>query len=87
MALVSFASDVKPLFRAIDVAHMKPMGIKLDDYVYMSDPANNYQNADDVQQALSPQDGNPPAMPPTGPYWSAEQLAMFARWRSDGYQP
>jgi hypothetical protein len=87
MALVSFARDVKPLFRPIDAAHMKPRGVQLDDYVYMSDPANNHQNAEDVQQALSPQDGNPPAMPPSGPYWTAEQLALFAKWRSDGYLP
>jgi hypothetical protein len=87
MALVSFAGDIKPLFRSIDVAHMKPRGVLLDDYGYMSNPTNNHQNAEDVQQALSPQDGNPPAMPPSGPFWTAEQLALFAKWRSDGHLP
>lgn len=32
----SFATDIKPLFRPIDVAHMKPFGVLLDDYAYMS---------------------------------------------------
>ena len=40
MPKVSFAADIKPLFRAIDVSHMKPYGVKLDDYNYMSDPDN-----------------------------------------------
>jgi hypothetical protein len=87
MASVSFARDILPLFRPIDIAHMKPRGVKLDDYAYMSDPANNHQNAEEVQQALSPQDGGPPAMPPSGPYWSSGQLTLFAKWRSDGYLP
>jgi hypothetical protein len=37
MSAVSFAADIKPLFRPVDVAHMKPHGVKLDDYQYMSD--------------------------------------------------
>jgi hypothetical protein len=35
---VSFARDVKPLFREIDIQHMKPSRRFLDDYTYMSDP-------------------------------------------------
>jgi hypothetical protein len=87
MPPVSFARDIKPLFRPIDIAHMGPFGVKLDDYNYMSDPANNYQNAEQVQENLSPQNGDAPAMPPGGPYWTPEQLATFAKWRTDGYQP
>ena len=37
---VSFARDILPLFRAIDIAHMKGPGVLLDSYAYMSDPAN-----------------------------------------------
>jgi hypothetical protein len=85
--LTSFARDIKPLFRAIDVAHMKPMGVELDDYNYMSDPTNNHQNAERVQETLSPQNGDPPTMPPGGPYWTPDQLTLFKKWRSDGYQP
>lgn len=84
---VSFAKDIKPLFRPIDTAHMSGFGVKLDDYDYMSDPANDHENAQRVLETLSPQNGNSPSMPPGGPYWSQEQLALFAKWQSDGYQP
>ena len=83
MAKVSFATDIKPLFRAIDIAHMKPSGVELDNYTYMSNP----ENADAVLAVLSPNEGEPPTMPPGGPYWSADQLALFAQWQKDGYQP
>ena len=83
MPKVSFAADVKPLFRAIDVSHMKPYGVKLDDYSYMSDP----DNANSVLANLSPHDGKPPSMPPGEPYWTSDQLALFAQWQKDGYRP
>ncbi len=38
MPQASFARDIKPLFRAVDVSHMKSYGVKLDDYTYMSNP-------------------------------------------------
>ena len=77
---VSFATDIRPLFRAIDVAHMQKHGVMLDDFAYMSDP----DSALAVQQTLT---GNPPSMPPGGPYWTPEQLDIYARWIADGYQP
>ena len=80
---VSFARDIRPLFRAVDISHMKPHGIKLDDYTFMSDP----DNADKVLGALSPHEGDAPSMPPGGSYWTADQLALFAQWQQDGYQP
>jgi hypothetical protein len=83
MPQVSFAADIKPLFRAIDISHMKPLGVELDDYAYMSNP----DNADTVLAALSPHNGEPPSMPPGGPYWTADQLALFVQWQKDGYQP
>jgi hypothetical protein len=83
MPQVSFAADIRPLFRAIDISHMKPSGVSLDDHGYMSDP----DNAQRVLAALSPQNGEPPLMPPGGPYWTADQLALFAQWQKDGYQP
>jgi hypothetical protein len=83
MPQVSFAADIKPLFRAIDVSHMKRYGVKLEDYVYMSDP----NNANSVLANLSPHNGEPPSMPPGGPYWTAAQLALFTQWQKDGYQP
>jgi hypothetical protein len=83
MPQVSFAADIKPLFRPIDIEHMKRGKVELDDYKYMSKPAN----ANAVLATLSPRDGKPPSMPPGGPYWSAAQLALFAQWQKDGYQP
>ena len=87
MPPVSFAKDVRPLFRPVDIAHMESFGVKLDDYNYMSAPANNHQNAAQVSENLSPQNGGAPAMPPGGPYWTPELLVLFAKWRTDGYQP
>jgi hypothetical protein len=80
---VSFAADIKPLFRAIDISHMEPFGVELDDYSYMS----NSDNANTVLVTLSTHNGEPPSMPPGGPYWTAAQLALFVQWQKDGYQP
>jgi hypothetical protein len=83
MPQVSFARDIRPLFRDVDILHMERHGIKLDDYTFMSDP----DNANKVLEALSPHEGDPPSMPPRGPYWTADQLALFAQWQNEGYQP
>lgn len=83
MPPVSFATDIKPLFRAIDISHMKRFGVELDNYTYMSNP----DNANAILATLSPQDGEPPSMPPGGPYWTADHLALFAQWQKDGYLP
>jgi hypothetical protein len=83
MPQVSFAANIKPLFRTVDVSHMKRFGVELDNYAYMSNP----ENANTVLAALSPHDGEQPSMPPGGPYWTDAQLALFAQWQKDGYQP
>jgi len=82
---VSFAAEIRPLFRPIDVEHMKPLGVVLDDYAYMSDPADDHKHATDVGDYLT---GNKkPKMPLGGPFWSEQQLQLYAKWMSDGYQP
>ena len=83
MPQLSFARDIRPLFREVDISHMGRHGIKLDDYDFMSDP----DNANKVLEVLSPQEGEPPSMPPGGPYWTEDQLALFAQWQTEGYQP
>jgi len=83
MPPVSFTADIKPLFRAIDISHMKRFGVSLDDYTYMSNP----NSADQVLAALSQHSGQPPSMPPGGPYWTSDQIALFVRWQKEGYQP
>jgi hypothetical protein len=79
----SFAADIKRLFRAVDISHMKRYGVELDDYTYMSNPSN----ANTVLAALSPHDGEPPSMPPGGPYWTPTQLDLFVQWQKEGYPP
>jgi hypothetical protein len=49
----------------------------------MSDP----DNADKVLGALSLHEGDPPSMPSDGPYWTADQFALFTEWQNDGYEP
>jgi hypothetical protein len=79
---VSFARDIRPMFRPIDVEHMKRYKVLLDDYAYMSDPSRDHGNAQAVEDTLVKQ-----TMPPGGPFWTAEQLALLKQWRSDGYLP
>jgi hypothetical protein len=76
---VSFARDILPMFRPIDIEHMNKHDILLGDYTYMSDPSNNYGNAEAVEKTLIEK-----SMPP---FWSAEQLSLYKQWRNDGYQP
>lgn len=78
---VSFAKDIAPLFREVDVDHMEPFGVLLNDHEYMSQP----DNAKRVRDFIT---GNEePRMPPGGPFWSDEQVALFDRWVAGGYQP
>ena len=83
MPQVSFAADIKPLFRDIDISHMKSFGVDLEDYTYMSNP----DNANSVLATVSPQNNEPPSMPPDGPYWTATKLALFVQWQNEGYKP
>jgi hypothetical protein len=46
----------------------------------MSDPSN-------ANLVLQTVEGDPPSMPPGGPYWTAAQVALFRQWISEGYQP
>jgi hypothetical protein len=79
---VSFSNDIKPMFREIDIDHMKVYGVHLDDYQYMSDATNNYANAQAVRDTLKDQ-----SMPPGGPFWTETQLSLYDKWKTEGYQP
>jgi hypothetical protein len=74
MAL-SFAKDIRPLFREDDIECMKPMGVELDDPKWMSVPAN----AQSVYGTLA--DGS---MPPGEP-WPADRVALFKAWMDAGF--
>lgn len=84
-AAVSFAKQILPLFTTIDIEHMKPMGVLLGSYSYMSDPTGSHQNATTVQAYLA--GTKQPRMPLGGPYWSPAQLSLYAQWMSGGFQP
>lgn len=73
MAL-SFASDIRPLFREEDIECMKPMGVDLGDPAWMCVPAN----AQSVYGAVA--DGS---MPPDGA-WPRERVALFKVWMDAG---
>lgn len=81
-ASVSFAKDIKPLFREVDIDHMEPIGYPLGDYEFMSDPTGNYSHANAVFTALKNK-----RMPPRGPFWTQAQLDLFSNWMSGGYKP
>lgn len=74
---ISFEADIRPLFREVDIEHMRPMDVLLDDYQYMSQRAN----AELVHDFLSGK--KQPQMPPDDP-WSVEQVELFARWMQAG---
>jgi len=82
---ISFATDIRPLFRPIDIEHMLPFDVRLDDYEYMADPADGHFHARDVQAYLA--GTKTPRMPLGGPFWSAAQLALLQQWIDDGFQP
>ena len=73
MAL-SFATDIRPLFRDEDIDCMKSMGIDLDDPAWMCVPAN----AQGVYGTLS--DGT---MPPDEA-WPADRVSIFKKWMDAG---
>ena len=85
---VSFAQCIAQLFRPTDVACMKRFDVSLDDYVFMSDPADNgsypdHANARNVYAHLT--GAAQPQMPMGGPYWSSDQLQLFEQWMTDGF--
>ena len=73
MAL-SFAADIRPLFREGDVTCMKNVGVALDDPAWMCVAAN----AKEVYGAVSTG-----KMPPDEP-WPAERVALFKQWMDTG---
>jgi hypothetical protein len=82
---VSFATDIRPMFRAVDINCMTMHAVFLDDYSYMSDPAGGHSKAERVRDFLT--GVQTPRMPKDGPYWTQEMLDLFSKWMSDGYRP
>ena len=78
---VGFAQDIRPLFTDMDVAHMKNLGVPLDDFDYMRDPSH----AQRVLARVS--DGSMPPRRSGEPAWSPETVQLFRDWIDGGYQP
>jgi len=74
---VSYKTDILPLFRAKDIACMTPRGILLNDYAYMSQPANAQNVLDHLTGDSQPQ------MPLGGPFWTADQISLFKTWMTE----
>lgn len=72
---ISFAADIRPLFREGDIKCMEKGGVKLADLAWMSDPAH----AKSVYEAVSAG-----TMPPDKP-WPAERISLFKSWMDAGY--
>jgi hypothetical protein len=91
----SFRSDVLPLFTPTDISHMKRMGVLLDDYEYMSNPAGgslgaspsyaDHGNARAIYSYLTGETS--PRMPLRAAPWNAQQLDTYQQWMTDGFEP
>jgi hypothetical protein len=77
---VSFKTDILPLFTSMDIEHMSNAGVSLDEYAYMSQPANARSVYDAVSTGTMPpgDSGEPP--------WPPDQVQLFKAWMDGGYQ-
>ena len=71
---LSFAKDIRPLFRDGDIECMEPSGIKLDDPAWMCIPANAQSVYKEVAAGT---------MPPDEP-WPPERVSLFKKWMDAG---
>ena len=91
---VRFTTAIKPLFRQIDIDHMKPYNVYLNDYNWMSDPADgtvgdcdNFADHAHARSVLAFLKGACiPQMPIGGPFWDQAKLDFFEQWMEDGFQ-
>ncbi len=75
MHTLSFAADIRPLFRPYDIESMKPFGIDLSSY------EDGKKHAQKIYARLSRKD-----MPCDGP-WSDDSLKKFKDWMEGGMEP
>lgn len=80
---VSFQKDIAPLFTDGDNHCMTAQGVRLREYIYMSDAAGDetfpdHANANHVLARLTGEEV--PRMPLGKPPWSESQIALFKSW-------
>jgi hypothetical protein len=79
----SFQTDVLPLFTQPSIKHMNRIGVKLDDFGYMSDAAgdSDYPDHANARHVYARLDGTEqPQMPPGGPFWDDDMLKTLSAW-------
>jgi hypothetical protein len=74
---VSFANDIRPLFRAKDIACMKPRSVFLDNYDWIRTPANAQRVYDQLSSGNMPLDGA----------WPSQNVSLFKAWVDGGFKP
>ena len=67
---ITFAANIRPLFRDGDIKCMRKGGVKLDDAAWMCVPANAKLVYDSVSAGT---------MPPDAP-WAADRVSLFKSW-------
>ena len=72
---LSFAADIRPLFRSYDINSMEPFGIDLSSY------GDVKKHAQSIYARLSAKE-----MPCDGP-WSDDSVQKFEDWMESGMQP
>ena len=75
MGTLSFAADIRPLFREKDIGAMKPNGVDLSSYEGVK------KRARDIYARLSAKE-----MPCDG-HWSAENIEKIKEWIESGMEP
>ena len=75
MGALSFAADIRPLFRSYDIESMKPFGIDLSSHEDVK------KHAQAIYGRLSAKE-----MPCDGP-WSDESVQKFKDWMDSGMKP
>jgi hypothetical protein len=75
---LSFATDIRPLFRDKDIEAMRPRGLDLSSYQDVK------QNAQEIYLVLHPTQSF--TMPCDGP-WPADWVATFKLWMDQGMAP
>lgn len=75
MAL-SFARDIRPLFREGDIRCMENAGVHLGDAAWMSVSSNAHSVYEQVSAGT---------MPPDAP-WPPDRVSLFKRWMDEGFQ-
>jgi hypothetical protein len=79
IAKTSFARDILPLFRPIDVEHMvEIVGLDLSDYAAVRG------SADAIRDRLQRTGAGRMPPPPDQP-WTKAQIDLFSRWITENY--